>query len=110
MERRDAAAKSETPPCKMEHKQSAEEHDGCGRRRESFIVRESNLKPGLKRESSDDNNYDGRKDDSNGGSDDDSRDNNDNGKEDGSNDGDDSIDDGSEINCIASRLVEHFLV
>ena len=99
--------------CVFEHKQSADEHDGCGRRKESFIVPESNLKPGLKRgrcrkrvirESSYDNNYDGRKDGSNGGSDDDSGDDNDDGKKDGSNDGDDFSDDGSEINCIASRL------
>lgn len=101
--------------CLMEHKQSVDEHDGCGHRKESFIVPDSRLKPGLKRgrsrkrvirDSSDDNNDgDGRKD----GSDDGGDDNNDNGRNDGSNnssdDGSDNgSDDGAENNFIAYRL------
>jgi len=93
--------------CLMEHKQSTDNYDGCGHQRESFIVPDSHLKPGLKRgrcrkrvirESSDDNNDDGRKDGSNDSSDDGSDDNNDNGRKDhGSNDG-------TENNFIAYRL------
>ena len=93
--------------CLMEHKQSTDNYDGCGHQRESFIVPDSRLKPGMKRgrcrkrvirESSDDNNDDGRKDGSNDSSDDGSDDNNDNGRKDhGSNDG-------TENNFIAYRL------